>query len=203
MNHNSLKADLHVHSKYSRRPSEWILRKIGCSESYTEPVFLYSLAKEHGMDLVTITDHNTLAGSLDIAHFNDTFISEEITTYFPEDGCKLHVLAYNITEKHHEEITRLRENVFDLVSYLNKEGIIHALAHPLYPVNDKLTLSHLERALILFKNLELNGSRDNYQNNILRQIVQILTKEKMESLSNKYDLESFHGRSWELSLIHI
>lgn len=201
MDHDSLKADLHVHSKYSRRPSEWILRKIGCSESYTEPLVLYSLAKEQGMDLVTITDHNSLAGSLDIAHLNDTFMSEEITTYFPEDGCKLHVLAYNITERHHEEITRLRENVFELLPYLNHEGIIHALAHPLYPVNDKLTLSHLERALILFKNFELNGSRDNYQNDILRQIVQLLTKEKMDHLSNKYDLESFHIRPWEKAFI--
>ena len=149
MDHNSLKADLHVHSKYSRRPSEWILRKIGCSESYTEPLALYSLAKEHGMDLVTVTDHNSLAGSLDIAHLKDTFISEEITTYFPEDGCKLHVLAYNITERYHEEITRLRENVFDLVPYLNREGIIHALAHPLYPVNQTLSDNILDKLYTL------------------------------------------------------
>ncbi|MFO7738055.1 MAG: glycosyltransferase [Desulfatiglandaceae bacterium] len=201
MNQKSLKADLHVHSKYSRRPSEWILRKIGCSESYTEPLSLYSLAKANGMDLVTITDHNSLAGSLDIAHLNDTFISEEITTYFPDDGCKLHVLAYDITERHHEEIIRLRENVFDLVRYLNRKGIIHALAHPLYPVNDKLTLGHLEKALVLFKNFEINGSRDHFQNDILRQILQDLTKEKLEQLSNKYDLEPFHPRPWEKALI--
>ena len=86
----ALKADLHVHSKYSKRPSEWILRKIGCSESYTEPQKLYAIAWDRGMDLVIITDHNTLAGSLEIAHLEGTFLGEEITTYFPEDGCKLH-----------------------------------------------------------------------------------------------------------------
>lgn len=201
MDEKALKADLHVHSKYSKRPSEWILRKIGCSESYTEPVTLYSLAKDHGMNLVTITDHNSLAGSLDIAHLNDTFLSEEITTYFPDDGCKLHVLAYDITERHHEEITRLRENVFELVRYLNGEGIIHALAHPLYPVNDKLTFSHLEQALVLFKNFELNGSRDNYQNDILRQILSAFTKEKLDQLSDKYDLEPLHEMPWEKAFI--
>jgi len=40
----SLKADLHVHSMHSKRPSEWLLRKIGCAESYTDPIALYRLA---------------------------------------------------------------------------------------------------------------------------------------------------------------
>ena len=31
------KADLHVHSKYSDRPSEWILRRLGAPECYTPP----------------------------------------------------------------------------------------------------------------------------------------------------------------------
>lgn len=33
----SMKIDLHVHSRYSTRTSYWILRKMGCSESYVEP----------------------------------------------------------------------------------------------------------------------------------------------------------------------
>ncbi|MGE4505914.1 MAG: PHP domain-containing protein, partial [Desulfovibrionaceae bacterium] len=76
------KVDLHAHSKYSTRPSQWILQKIGCAESYTDPRLLYATARARGMDLVTITDHNTLAGSLEIAHLPGTFVSEEITTYF-------------------------------------------------------------------------------------------------------------------------
>ena len=31
------KCDLHVHSKYSDRPSEWFLRRIGTPESFVEP----------------------------------------------------------------------------------------------------------------------------------------------------------------------
>src|SRR3989304_5255239 len=116
-----LRADLHVHSKYSTRPSEWVLRKIGCSESYTEPVNIYHRARSLGMDLVTITDHNTLAGSLEIAHLDNTLVGEEITTYVPEDGCKLHVLSYGLTESQHEEIQHLRENVFDLIKYLGEK----------------------------------------------------------------------------------
>jgi hypothetical protein len=44
-----MKIDIHVHSKYSERPSQWILKKIGCPESFTEPLQIYRIAKERGM----------------------------------------------------------------------------------------------------------------------------------------------------------
>ncbi len=201
MSHLSLKADLHVHSKYSKRPSEWVLRKIGCSESYTEPKKLYALARERGMDLVTITDHNTLAGSLELANLEDTFLSEEVTTYFPEDQCKLHILVYDINEKQHEDISRLRENVFEFVKYLNKEKIVYALAHPLYPINDKLTIEHLEQALILFNNFEINGSKDDLQNQILQEILKNLTEKDIEHLADRYNLEPVGHEPWSKRLI--
>ena len=108
MTRTIVKADLHVHSKYSKRPTEWILQKIGCPESFTEPTHLYNVAKQRGMSLVTITDHNIIDGCLEIAHLPGTFISEEVTTYFPDDGCKVHVLVYNITEAAHEDIQKIQ-----------------------------------------------------------------------------------------------
>jgi glycosyltransferase involved in cell wall biosynthesis len=201
MKKNICKADLHVHSKYSTRPSEWVLQKIGCAESYTEPKRLYALAKERGMDFVTITDHNTLAGSLEIAHLENTFISEEITTYFPEDHCKIHVLAYDITEAHHEQITRLRENIYELIAFLRSEGIIHAVAHPMYSLNDRLACGHFERLLLLFKNFEINGTRDDYQNRILKGILNNLTKGKIISLSEKHSLTSNGCDPWVKNII--
>jgi predicted metal-dependent phosphoesterase TrpH len=61
------RADLHVHSKYSDRPSEWILRRIGAPECYTEPKVVYETAKRRGMQFVTISDHNCISGALEIA----------------------------------------------------------------------------------------------------------------------------------------
>ena len=58
------KIDLHVHSKYSKHPSEWFLQRIGAKESYTEPELIYQLARSQGMDFVTITDHNKIDGAL-------------------------------------------------------------------------------------------------------------------------------------------
>ncbi|MDQ7785414.1 MAG: glycosyltransferase [Desulfomonilaceae bacterium] len=184
-----MKVDLHVHSKYSKRPSEWILQKLDCPESFTEPLNLYGIAKERGMSLVTLTDHNTIDGCLEIAHFPDVFISEEVTTYFPEDGCKLHVLTYNINRAEHEEIQSIRKNVYELVPYLRSRQIVHALAHPLYSVNRKLTVSHFEKCLLLFKNFEINGARSDDQNRCLQQVLSGLTRETVLSLAEKHRLE--------------
>ena len=110
--------DLHVHSCHSTCPSQWILQKIGCGESYTPPRKVYDIARARGMNYVTITDHDTISGALEIAHLPQVFISEEISAFFPDDKCEVHVLAWNITEAQHREISRLRHNIFELVPYL-------------------------------------------------------------------------------------
>jgi glycosyltransferase involved in cell wall biosynthesis len=192
---------MHVHSKYSTRPSQWILQKIGCPESFTEPAVLYSIARERGMDMVTITDHNTIRGALEIAGLPGAFVSEEITTYFPEDRCKLHVLAYDITEAQHDDIQRCRENVFDLVAYLRGQDIVHVLAHPLFAVNDRLTPAHFEQSLLLFDTFEENGTRDARQNQVLRQILTGLTPADMERLANIHDIAPHGDRPWDKGII--
>lgn len=187
---------MHVHSKFSRRPSEWILKKIGCPESFTDPVQLYNIAKNKEMSRVTITDHNTIEGCLELSHLPDTFISEEVTTYFPDTGCKLHVLVYNIDEHIHEDIQKVRESVYDLTAYLNRKGITHALAHPLFSVNQKLTINYFEKCLLLFKNFELNGARSEDQNRCLQLILSTLTPEIMAKFEEKHDLTPSFGSPW-------
>ncbi|GAB7081461.1 glycosyltransferase [Megalodesulfovibrio paquesii] len=184
-----MKIDLHVHSRYSDRPSQWALRKLGAPESFVDPVVVYELCKLRGMHKVTVTDHNTLGGSLAIAHLPDTFLSEEITAHFPEDGCKVHVLSWNITEAQHEDIQKVRRNIYELTAYLRASGIAHALAHPLYAVNDRLTIAHLEKLLVLFKTFEVNGTRDGMQNNSVKAILALLTPALLDELANKHDLD--------------
>ena len=191
-----MKADLHVHSKYSKRPSQWILQKLNCPESFTEPMDVYRIAKKKDMALVTITDHNTITGALELAHLPDAFVSEEVTTYFPEDRCKAHVLVYHIDEKQHQDIRDARENIYDLVAYLQGEGIVHALAHPLYAINGRLTVAHFEKCLLLFKTLELNGARDELQNQLLVSIVSKLTPGILEQLSAEHGIEPRFSDPW-------
>ncbi|GAB6113637.1 glycosyltransferase [Desulfomicrobium salsuginis] len=191
------KADLHVHSKYSSRPSQWILKKLGCPESFTEPAFIYDKARAVGMDFVTITDHNVIDGALEIAHLPGAFVSEEVTAHFPEDKCKVHVLVYGITEAQHREIQRIRENVYDLCGYLRRERLPHALAHPLFAVNDKLQVDHFEKCLLLFDLFEANGCRDAMQNRVLEGILKDLDKVTMDMLADRHGLAPLGETPWK------
>jgi glycosyltransferase involved in cell wall biosynthesis len=192
-----MKIDLHVHSKYSKRPSQWVLQKLGARECYTEPLALYRTAKDKGMSAVTITDHNTINGCLEIAHLPDTFISEEVTTYFPEDGCKVHVLVYQINEAQHADIQKARTDIFDLVPYLHQEGITHSLAHPIWSVNNRLSLAHFEQLLLLFKNFELNGARDARLNDWLKIILSILSPGDLEKMMAAHQVTPPFAAPWE------
>ena len=57
---------------------------------------VYAQAHRRGMDFVTLTDHDTIDGALQIAHRANVIVGEELTCWFPEDGCKMHVLVYGI-----------------------------------------------------------------------------------------------------------
>ena len=138
---------------------------------------------------------------MEIAHLEGAFVSEEITTYFPDDKCKLHVLAYDVSEKQHEDITRLREDVFALVPYLRSRNITHAVAHPLYSPNERLTMEHFEQMLLLFNIFEQNGARDDAQNEALGALVQLLQKEDLELLANKHGIEPYGVKPWQKTLI--
>ncbi len=109
---NSYKADLHVHSSHSNKPTYWAMRKFNVPESYTSPQYIYRTARERGMDFVTITDHNTITGALEIGHLPGTFISSEITAHFPENGCKVHVVVLHIAEAQFNVIMELRKNIY-------------------------------------------------------------------------------------------
>ncbi|MGC8925715.1 MAG: glycosyltransferase [Calditerrivibrio sp.] len=187
-----IKADLHVHSKYSRKPSEWFLRKIGAAESYTEPETLYSKLEDKGMDLVTITDHNTIKGCLKLKEKSDldTFISVESTAHFPEDDCKIHILIYDITESEFEEIQRLRYNIYEMREFIYEKGIAHSVAHPIYSVNDKLTLDHIEKLILMFDNFEtVNGCRGEIYNKTITDILLSITRKRFDDLLNKHNLK--------------
>jgi hypothetical protein len=196
-----MQADLHVHSRHSTRPSQWFLQKIGCPESFTEPLHLYHIARRRGMTLVTITDHNKIDGALEIAHLPGVFISEEVTSYFPEDGCKIHVLVYNIDEAQHAEIQRLRANLYDLVAYLKQAGITCAVAHALYSVNDRLTPEHVEKLLLLFSVFELNGDGSPAANRCIEEVAARLTPDDIERMAAKHKLEPIWPEPWVKRLI--
>lgn len=183
------KADLHVHSSYSNKPTYWAMRKFNCPESYTAPRQLYQTALARGMDFVTITDHNSIGGALEIAHLPNTFISSEITAHFPENGCKVHIVVLQISEAQFGEIMALRKNVYELTGYLNRQQIAYFLAHPLYAQNDKLTVEIIEKCLLLFPVFEIrNGCRASRFNDFTTTLVGSLTQAVIERLADRHNL---------------
>ena len=153
------------------------------------------------MTRVTITDHNRISGVAEIAHLPGVFVSEEITTYFPENGCKVHVLAWDINETQHEEIQRVRENITDLVSYLRSKRIHHAVAHPLYAINDRLTPDLFEKLLLLFDHFEANGARSGQMNRFLSATLASLTPSIMETLADRQNMAPVGIRPWRKYLV--
>jgi hypothetical protein len=192
------RCDLHIHSRYSARSEEWLFRRFDFPDSYSDPKQLYERLLNREMDYVTITDHDTIEGSLQIAHLPRTFISEQVTTYFPHDGCKLHILVWGISEQQHREIEAIRDNIFELQRYLQTVQITHAVAHPLYSVNGKLEASHLEQLILLFKHFEgINGLRDALLSELAQTLFGELTPEKIDELANRHDLAPTHAEPWK------
>jgi glycosyltransferase involved in cell wall biosynthesis len=191
------RCDLHIHSKYSDRPSEWFLRRIGAPESFMEPAEIYRRCREQGMDYVTISDHNCIRGALEIADLPGVFISSELTTYFPEDRCKIHCLVSGITAGQFDDMQAIRENIYELREYMIQNRIIHTIAHPLFRVNDRLTPDHVEKLLVLFNRFEgINGSRVPRACNVANAIFSAMDANTIAQLADKHSLTPCGETPW-------
>ena len=190
--------DLHVHSAYSSDGDTSWLQFLKLSECRTSPRRAYDLALRRGMDYVTITDHDTINGCLEIAHLDRFFISEEITAVFPEDGAKFHVLAFGISEAQHAMIASLRTNIYELTAFLNAENIPHAVAHPFYRMGPPLGLEHFEKLLLLFKTFEIrNGGKQVFPETLLEDVFSRLSAEQIWRLADKHDLAPCGAEPWK------
>ncbi|HWB54128.1 MAG TPA: PHP-associated domain-containing protein [Tepidisphaeraceae bacterium] len=153
------KIDLHCHSRASTEADEAVLLAIGCPESYSAPEDVYKMAKDRGMDFVTITDHDSIAGVIELNDRPDVIVGEELTCYFPEDHCKIHLLIWGITAADHDALQEVAFDIYQVAQRVAERNIAHAVAHPLYRQNDKLDRWHVERLLLLFNGFEcLNGA---------------------------------------------
>jgi predicted metal-dependent phosphoesterase TrpH len=127
MAETTVRCDLHVHSVHSGRVSLPVLKSLA-NDSYSDPVAVYETARRRGMDLVTLTDHDTIAGNLAIAHLPGTFVSEEVTVELP-GGRQLHVNVFGIDERQHEHIARLRFDPPAFFAYLHEREITASANH--------------------------------------------------------------------------
>jgi glycosyltransferase involved in cell wall biosynthesis/predicted metal-dependent phosphoesterase TrpH len=151
---------MHCHSTASQESKLGVQRAVGLPECATPPQEVYELAKRRGMDFVTITDHDTIAGVLEIADRPDVFISEELTAHFRGEPQAVHVLCYGITAEDHEWLQAHSGDVELCAGYMLEREIVCALAHPYYTVAAPLSARHRRRLAELFGVWEIrNGAR--------------------------------------------
>lgn len=99
-----------------------------CRESYNEPEELYRTLKRRGMDLVTVTDHDSIGAAEALRRHADFFLSEEVTCATP-DGGEIHVGVYGMEERHHEPMQRRRGDLPCLLAYLGEQRLLHSVNH--------------------------------------------------------------------------
>ncbi len=159
-----MKLDAHVHTHHSGNTTIYPVSKL-LKESYNTPEKLYRLAKARGMDLVTITDHDSISGVLTIADRKDVIVGCEITAVFAEDGTECHIGVLGINETQHREIQQLRRNVLELMPYLKQQGIFSILNHLASLSAGRLTASHIASLIPWITAIETrNGTRLPSQN---------------------------------------
>ena len=99
-----------------------------CRECYNDPLESYHKLKRLGMDLVTITDHDSIGAAEVLRSRPDFFLSEEVTCILPS-GAELHVGVYDITERDHIEIQRRRRDFPALTAYLKERNLFFSANH--------------------------------------------------------------------------
>jgi len=122
-----VRCDLHVHTRHSGDALTPVLSRL-CRESYNDPKAVYARLKQLGMDLVTITDHDSIDAAESLRHHQDFFLSEEVTCRMPS-GTELHVGVYDINEHQHIEIQRRRHDLPSLLAYLGEQELFFSVNH--------------------------------------------------------------------------
>ncbi|HEY8810131.1 MAG TPA: glycosyltransferase, partial [Solirubrobacterales bacterium] len=154
------RVDMHCHSTASQLSRLGVQRSLGLPECATPPEEVYALARQRGMAFVTITDHDTIDGCLELAGRPDCFVSEELTARFAGEPQAVHILCYGIDPGDHEWLQAHAGDVEACAAYLHEGEIACALAHPFYNVAAPLTRRHRRRLAELFPIWEVrNGSR--------------------------------------------
>lgn len=147
-----MQCDLHVHTRHSGMCTIPLLRAV-CRECYNEPPAVYEKLKRLGMDLVTITDHDSIDGLEELRSRPDFFLSEEVTCQLPS-GTQLHVGVYDITDRDHIELQRRRSDFEALLAWLGERDLFFSANHVFSSLTGRRAIEDFELFASAFPALE-------------------------------------------------
>ncbi len=122
-----MRCDLHVHTVHSGQCTVPGLTRV-CKESYNDPRALYERLKQRGMNLVTVTDHDSIDAAESLRRYPDFFLSEEVTCTMPS-GTEMHAGVYGMEEHDHIELQRRRHDVDSLLAYALERRLFVTVNH--------------------------------------------------------------------------
>jgi predicted metal-dependent phosphoesterase TrpH len=122
-----MKCDLHVHSYYSGACTTPFVRKF-CRESYSDPHKIYDLLQRRGMNLMTLTDHDSIEGGELLRRHSNFFVSEELTCRMPS-GTEVHIGVYDLSERQHVQLQQRRNDLVSLLMYLTERRLFFSINH--------------------------------------------------------------------------
>jgi predicted metal-dependent phosphoesterase TrpH len=167
-----MRADLHVHTLHSTRSGN--MRFLRSRDCYSRPIDVYRCAKSRGMDLIAITDHDSIDGALELAgsveHPDEVIIGEEVSCWHRD--IQVHLGVYGMTEALHRDIQPLRRNAFDVIACLRSAGVFFSLNHLLHFYRGQAPLAEYLRLLEEVPALEVrNGAMLPAHNQLIEEIV--------------------------------
>jgi hypothetical protein len=95
------------------------------------------------MDLVTVTDHDSIDAGEHLRKYPDFFLSEEVTVTLP-GGTEMHAGAYGITESDHIELQRRRTDVESLLAYGRENRLFLTVNHAFSGLTGRRTAPDFE-----------------------------------------------------------
>src|SRR5258708_20296163 len=143
------------------------------------------MAKGRGMNYVTVTDHDSIDGALYLLNthteLKDLCIGEEVETYCPETGQRIHTGVWGLNEAQHREIQRLRPNIRELVPYMKSEKLLFGVNHLFQNYRMKNVAGrYIAELLEMFDVFEvLNGAMASFHNKMVQQLVTVAEQEPL------------------------
>lgn len=154
---------MHVHTYFSGLCTTPVARKF-CRESYNDPGEVYEVLARSGMNLFTLTDHDSIEGAEQLRGRHGFFLSEELTGRMPS-GTEVHIGIYDFHERQHEQLQQRRNDLVRLLMYLTERRIFFSVNHVFSALTGPRDLEDFDWFCEYFPALETRNSHMSRQSN--------------------------------------
>jgi predicted metal-dependent phosphoesterase TrpH len=109
------------------------------------------------MNLITLTDHDSIEGAEQLRRHSNFFISEELTCRMPS-GTEVHIGAYDLSERQHSQLQQRRNDLVALLMYLTERRIFFSINHVFSSVTGRRELEDFAWFQEYFPAVEVHNS---------------------------------------------